>query len=254
MCLIAFAVAPTPGLALVVLANRDERLERATERMHAWRDGSGVIAGIDREAGGTWLGAHAARGRFAAITNVRDVADLRPREPGERSRGSLVSGFLLADDGAEMLGAAAAREREMRGFNLLLTDRAGTYWASNRGGEPTRVSPGVHGLSNAFLDTPWPKVERAKAALRGVLAGARAEPSLESLFAILEDDTHPPDELLPDTGVGLELERALSPIRIAMPGYGTRSSTVVLVRDDGTATLVERADGAEARFDVPFAR
>ncbi len=250
MCLLAFAVSPTEELALVLLANRDERLERPTEPMHAW--GDGVIAGLDLEAGGTWLGAHPARGRLAAITNVRDVADLRARAPGERSRGALVTSFLAGNDGAEVAAAAYARERAMRGFNVLLRDRTGTYWASNRDGEPTRVSPGIHGISNAFLDTPWPKVERAKAMLGDALA-SRREPSLESLFAILADESHPPDDRLPDTGVGIALERALSPIRITMPGYGTRSSTVCILRTNGTATLVERANGDEARFDVTLA-
>ena len=92
MCLITLAIAPLDGIRLVLLANRDERLDRPTERMHAWRDGSGVIAGLDLEAGGTWLGVHAGRGRLGAVTNVRDVADLRPKAPGESSRGALVAG------------------------------------------------------------------------------------------------------------------------------------------------------------------
>jgi uncharacterized protein with NRDE domain len=251
MCLIAFAIAPSEELSLVLIANRDERLDRPTETMHAWPDG--VIAGVDREAGGTWLGAHPARGRFAAVTNVRDIADLRPREPGERSRGALVTSHLLSNEPAEALASSFARERAMRGFNVLLMDPTGIHWASNRGGRPTRITSGVHGISNALFDTPWPKVERAKSMLSAALADG-SEPSLDALFAILRDDARPPDALLPDTGVGLALEQALSPIHIAMPTYGTRCSTVFLLRADGTATLVERANGSEARFDLPFTR
>jgi uncharacterized protein with NRDE domain len=253
MCLIALAIAPFDGIRLVVVANRDERLDRPTDAMHVWENGSGVIAGVDREAGGTWLGVSPARGRFAAVTNVRDIADLRPREPGERSRGELVPSFLVAEDGAEGFAVAASREGTMRGFNLLVSDANGIYWSSNRGGFPAvRLTPGIHGLSNAFLDTPWPKVERAKAMLGAALLDER-EPSLDALFAILADESRPPDDALPDTGVGLALERELSPIRIVMPTYGTRSSTVFIARSNGTATLVERADRVDTRFDVPFA-
>jgi uncharacterized protein with NRDE domain len=257
MCLIALAVAPRPDLSLVVIANRDEHYARPTERMHAWRDGSGVIAGVDLEGGGTWLGIDR-RLRFAAITNVRDPRDLRPREPGERSRGELVRAFLLGDEPASRFAERATREVAMRGFNLLLVDAGGLVWCSNRApsSSPRAISAGIHGVSNALLDTPWPKVERAERALAPLLAPGIAEPEPEALFAILADDTPAPDDALPDTGVGLELERALSPIRIALPTYGTRCSTVLIVRASGSATIIERTLAPErlgdVRFDLPI--
>jgi uncharacterized protein with NRDE domain len=260
VCLIALALAPRPELSLVLIANRDESYARPTDPMHRWTDGSEIVAGVDRERGGTWLGARAVSGvaRFAAVTNVRDPIDLRPKEPGEPSRGDLVRDFLESDATALDFASRAAADRAMRGFNLLLLDEGGLVWCSNRApGLPKRVTRGVHGLSNAFLDTPWPKVERAETLLERELARG-AEPDVEALFGILADDTRPDDARLPDTGVGLALERELSPIRIAMPTYGTRCATVLVARADGTATLIERTiaphPGPDARFELsPFA-
>lgn len=255
MCLIALALAPSPDVALVVVANRDEHYARPTDPMHAWADGSGIVAGLDRERGGTWLGVRSRDGsapRFAAVTNVRDPADLRPRETGERSRGDLVRGFLEGDEPASDFAARVSADRAMRGFNLLLLDEHALVWCSNRAAEGVRrITPGVHGLSNALLDTPWPKVERAKTLLGAALARA-PDPEPDALFAILADDSRPADAALPDTGVGLALERDLAPIRIAMPSYGTRCATVLVVRAGGEATLAERTiaptPGAEVRF------
>ncbi|MCB9604572.1 MAG: NRDE family protein, partial [Sandaracinus sp.] len=128
---------------------------------------------------------------------------------------------------------------------------SGAWWSSNRGGVPTRLVAGVHGVSNALLDTPWPKVVRAKEALAAATAGGLDE---EALFAILADERPASDATLPDTGVGLALERALSPIRIAMTGYGTRASTVLVVRD-GKVRVVERSIApttGEVRLEAPF--
>jgi uncharacterized protein with NRDE domain len=254
MCLIALAWGVRPELPLVVLANRDERYARETEPMHAWEDGT--VAGRDRERGGTWLGVRPHASRFAAITNVRDPADLRPPSPGEPSRGDLVRTFLEGDDDGEKFAERAIADRAMRGFNLLLLDDSKLVWCSNRAhGEPVRrIGRGVHGISNAALDTPWPKVERAKAMLSTAL---RDPIDLDVLFAILADDARPPDDALPDTGVGLALERELAPIRITMPLYGTRCSTVLVARADGTATLIERtiapAPKDERRFELALA-
>lgn len=253
MCLIALALAPRPELALVVIANRDESYARPTEPMHRWADGSGIVAGRDLERGGTWMGVREGRARFAAVTNVRDPFDLRPKEPGEASRGDIVREVLIEDVSA-LAYAARVATATMRGFNLLALDDDALVWCSNRGGAlPMRLTRGVHGLSNAAIDTPWPKVERAKALLAAEV-GASAEPSIEALFGILADDARPPDAALPDTGVGLAIERELAPIRIAMPTYGTRCASVLIARTNGEATLIERTiaptPGPEVRFDL----
>lgn len=261
VCLIALALAPRPELALVVIANRDEHYARPTAPMHAWdATPSSIVAGVDLERGGTWMGVRSVAGvaRFAAVTNVRDPADLRPKDPGEPSRGDVVRDYLASDRPALAYASSVAADRAMRGFNLLALDEDGLVWASNRGGAlPRRIVRGVHGLSNAALDTPWPKVERAKTLLAAELA-RRAEPDVEALFGILADDARPSDETLPDTGVGLALERHLSPIRIAMPTYGTRSATVLIARADGSGTIVERtlapSPGADVRIPLPAFR
>jgi uncharacterized protein with NRDE domain len=257
--LLAFALGARADAPLVLIANRDELFARPTAPMQVWDGGEGIVAGIDRERGGTWLGVRTRPGerpRFAAVTNVRDPIDLRPKEPGEPSRGDLVSGFLRSETDALAYASRAAADARMRGFNLLVLDEGALVWCSNRApapGLPRRVTRGVHGLSNAFLDTPWPKVERAKAMLAAELA-KKETPSLEALFSILADDARPADAALPDTGVGLALERELSPIRITTPVYGTRCATVLVARADGTATIAERTiaphPGGEVRFEL----
>ena len=251
MCLLVLAVAPRPDLRLVVLANRDEYHARPTQRLHAWDGARGVVGGADLEGGGTWLGVTPEL-RFAALTNVRDLRDLGPKEAGERSRGELVRGFLLAGEGANVAAERAAGERAMRGFNLVVGDGDGRlWWSSNRAPAPAfrPLGAGVHAVSNALLDTPWPKVERAKRAIEAELARP-GPPDIEALMAILADRHAPPDHVLPDTGVGIALERALAPICVVMPGYGTRSSTVIVARADGTTTIVERTLAPEALGDV----
>jgi uncharacterized protein with NRDE domain len=248
MCLIALSVPEKDG-PWVVIANRDESLARPTQSLHVWDDGSGIIAGRDLSAGGTWMGMAPSRRRIAMVTNVRDPADLRAREAGERSRGALVSDFLIGASDAASFVMAAHRYDDMRGFNLIAMDDEGAHWSSNRGGSPTKLTPGVHGVSNALLDTPWPKVVRAKAALQAQMEVL----DTEALFSILADEHVAEDASLPDTGVGLALERVLSPIRIVADGYGTRCSTVIVVRD-GVVTMTERTLAPVATGDVVFER
>lgn len=233
MCLIALALNPTEELSLVVIANRDEWLKRPTAPLRRWTDGSGIVAGVDLEAGGTWMGIQPERRRIAMVTNVRDPSDLRPKEPGELSRGALVRDFLVGTMPARHY-VEQVKKSAMRGFNLIAIDGEGAFHCSNRGGAPTELGPGIFGVSNALLDTPWPKVVRAKARLADVM---RSGPSEALLLDILADDARPDDPALPNTGVGLELERALSPIRVALPGYETRCSTVLMVGRERTSIL-----------------
>lgn len=252
MCLIALCVpaddaSQDGGQRYVIIANRDESLARPAEPLHEWA--SGILAGRDRLAGGTWIGVAPAARRIAMVTNVRDPADLRAAESNERSRGALVTDYLLGSSDAGAFVEAARRYGDMRGFNLVAIDARGAFWSSNRGGESSRLTPGVHGVSNALLDTPWPKVLRATAALRA----QRAPLAPGSLFAILADEQRADDAALPDTGVGLALERVLSPIRIVAPGYGTRCSTLVLVHG-GTVTMIERTLAPVPSGDVILER
>lgn len=251
MCTLLFAVDAHPRYRLVVAANRDEFYGRPTAAAHWWPDAPQVLAGRDLQAGGTWLGV-ARDGRWAALTNVRDPRDIRPGAP---SRGALVAEFLRGDAPADAYLRSIAPGR-YQGFNLVAGDPDGVWYLSQKEDAPRRLAPGVYGVSNAQLDTPWPKVERGKAGLRALLG--RAEIGADELLALLADRSPAADEALPDTGVGLELERALSPLFIAMPGYGTRSSTALVVEAGGAVRLREltvrpgaEPDAVEVGFVAP---
>lgn len=235
MCLIVFAWRPGHPQPLVVAANRDEFYARPTQPLSHWADAPGVYAGRDLEAGGTWLGVGPA-GRFAALTNIRD-----PDQPlGQRSRGELVSGFLTGTQPIEAyLDQVASRASEYSGFNLLLSDGQQLAYLSAREATPRLLDTGVYGLSNAGLDTPWPKLLKARAALQAKLH----EPQPEALLTLLADSQQAAESELPETGVGMATERLLSSVFIASQSYGTRASTVLLVSADGSRQLVERSFG-----------
>jgi len=235
VCLIALAWRAHPSHRLVVAANRDEYFGRPAAPAEFWDDHRGVLAGRDLEAGGTWLGI-TLKGRFAALTNYRNPAD---RKTGLPSRGALVADFLTGDAGpaeyAKRVHKAAAL---YNGFGLLVGDESSLWFFSNRGGVPQRVPPGIHGLSNHLLDTPWPKVEKAKVRLSALLDKPF---DAADAFDLLSDTQRAPAAELPSTGVSLELEEKLSAVRIlASGGYGTRCSTVLRFGEDGRAEFHER--------------
>lgn len=237
MCLIVFAWRAHPDFPLVLGANRDEFLDRPTRPAAFWPEQPDLLAGRDLRGGGTWLGVTRS-GRIAAVTNFRQGTAARS---DLRSRGLLVFDFLVADRApAVYLAGVAAERRAYEGFNLLAGVGHELHYFSNRGGDPEPVAPGVHGLSNALLDTPWPKVERAKSALARLLDRDRAA-LVDGVLALLADRVRPADHELPSTGVSLEWERCLSPVFIASPDYGTRSSTVLLVDRRGSVTFLERS-------------
>lgn len=251
MCVIVFAYRVHPDYPLLLAANRDEFHARPSVPAGWWRPGPPVLAspvlanpilagpvlgGRDLERGGSWL-ALDRRGRLAAVTNYR-----LPGEPAvsRPSRGRLVADFLTGDRPA----LPAAREAEaaggaFAGFNLLLFDGSRLCYAGNRGGGVREVEPGVHGLSNSLLDTPWPKVELGTARLRNLLA--ERCPRMTALLDVLLDSTRPADEALPDTGIGLAKERLLGPCFIVSPSYGTRAASAVAVREDGAVVFAERS-------------
>ncbi|MEQ7920032.1 NRDE family protein [Xanthomonas sp. WHRI 1810A] len=235
MCLIVFAWRPSHPQPLVLAANRDEFYARPTQPLAQWKDAPQVYAGRDLEAGGTWLGINA-DGRFAALTNIRN-----PDQPlGRRSRGELVAQFLTNDLSMdEYLLAVADRAGEYGGFNLLVGNREELYFLSAIDPVPRPLSEGVYGVSNAGLDTPWPKLVKAKAALSAQLN----DPQPARLFDFLADADVAPVADLPETGVGLATETLLSSVFIASPTYGTRASTVLIVNADGRRQLIEHSFG-----------
>lgn len=227
-----FAYRAHARFPLILAANRDEFRERPAQPAHWWADLPQILAGRDLQAGGTWLGITRS-GRFAAITNHRD---LRRAPIGGPSRGRLVRMALEGE-----IDPAGSTDYE--GFNLLHGTVDALRYHNNIQQVDEALAPGIHGLSNAFLDTPWPKVERAKAGLEKLLDAD--DPALiTGLFALLADGSPAPDDLLPDTGLPLELERAASSIFIPTPGYGTRCSTVILVDDQGLVRFEERTPGS----------
>lgn len=239
MCLIAIAWRPGHALPLLVAANRDEFHARPTATMAEWSDAPGVIAGRDLQAGGTWLGIGPG-GRFAALTNIRDPQ----AQQGSRSRGELPLRFLQTTLGPEAFVKKLQGEAdEYSGFNLLIGDRQALWHFNSQSRRATALAPGVHGVSNAGLNTPWPKLERAKAALTATLPA----PDEQALFALLADATKPEDAALPATGVGVELERLLGSVFIASPTYGTRASTLLFEYGDGRRRIIERSFGPEGR-------
>ena len=251
MCLVLLALDSHPDYSLILAANRDEFYDRPTASAAFWDDAPTVLAGRDLKAGGTWLGIDG-HGRFAAVTNYRQGTR---ESPAAHSRGRLVSDFLTGDVGAlEHIERVRAEADLYNGFNLIAGDPWGVFYFSNRQGRVRHLKPGVYGLSNHLLDTPWPKVAATKSAF-GTLLNDRAPDLTAELFTLLSDRNRPADALLPSTGVGPEWERLLSSAFIASEDYGTRSSTVVLVGRDGGIVFVERTfgprgeAGPETRFE-----
>jgi uncharacterized protein with NRDE domain len=238
MCLIAIAWQAHPDYPLVVAANRDEWRDRPALPAHWWSDHPTLLAGRDLQAGGTWIGVDAAR-RFGLVTNFRELAQARHTAP---SRGRLVPGFLAAPHAAATyLDTLEADAQGYAGFNLLLGDGERLWYASNRAERFAReLEPGLHGLSNHLLDTPWPKVAWGKAAF-GELLSRGEDPDPEALFGILSDRSIVEDRLLPETGIGLDWERILSARFIVSPVYGTRSSTLLFVDREDHVTFIERS-------------
>ncbi|HET7930361.1 MAG TPA: NRDE family protein [Rhodanobacteraceae bacterium] len=239
MCVLAFAWDSHPRFKLLLVGNRDEAYARPSAPLARWADAPGLLAGRDLEAGGTWMGVREPE-RAAVVTNVRD-----PRAPQDgASRGLLVSDFLRGDDGAAAsAGRLAADATRYRPFNLLLFDRDDARFVSNHPDLCAQaITPGVHGLSNGKLDANWPKLKRATAALQTWM-DAGAVTDFASLFEAFRDAAVAPDADLPDTGVGLELERELSPVFVAGRRYGTRATTLIVLDREGGGVIVERRYG-----------
>jgi len=262
MCLILFAWKSHPDYPLVVAANRDEFYERDTDGMGWWSEHPHLLAGRDRAdvlgSPGTWLG-FTKTGRFAALTNVRAPSE---KNPDARTRSELSLMYLINKDRPnDFIQNHSKRFSQYNGFNLLMADlsdpeNAEMHWVSNRmmmgsNIRPRKIfpeqalSPGVYGLSNAMLDTPWPKVNHRVAAFAQTLAMDQGRLKNADQYLKLLADTHvASDHELPNTGVNRDWEKALSPAFIKTPSYGTRSSTLLRIRKDGHFEMVER------RFDA----
>jgi len=244
MCTILFSWKSTENFKLVLLANRDEFYKRKTKTAHWWEDNPEVLGGIDKKAGGTWMGINK-NGRFAAITNYRKF----PLKEYETSRGELVKNFLIGNDSMDdYMNFLMDKGQKYDGFNLLFGNPDELNYFSNRGPEK-KLEPSLYGLSNHLLDTPWPKVSRGKNMLEKELKSGNF--NKENLFGVLANNKIADDKLLPETGIGLEKERMLSSIFIKNSDYGTRISTFLSIDYSGNVDFHERSfvPKKESRFE-----
>lgn len=237
MCLIAFAYKTHPDYPLILIANRDEFYKRPARRAQYWVDEGypDILAGKDLTAGGTWMGLRT-NGAWAALTNHRDLGRIKENPP---SRGALVLNYLKGDlTAGQYLNQIQEAAPQYNGFNLLAGDKNSVFHFSNESEGITELKPGVHGLSNALLNTPWPKLEKAKSDLSRIVENNAIHP--DYLFAILTDDERADPAELPQTGLSPEMEQAVSSIFIKTEGYGTRCSTLLLIDKKGGIEFTER--------------
>jgi uncharacterized protein with NRDE domain len=235
MCLIFLALNYHPEYKLIVAGNRDEFYNRRTAPATFWEDHPDVLAGRDLEGMGTWLGI-TKNGRISMLTNFRDPSNINPAAP---SRGKLVSDFLVEQsDPEDYVNSVSVNGSLYNGFNLLTGTADSMWYYSNYGGKPEKLKSGLFGLSNHLLDTPWPKVVRGKQRVMNHLIHDVPDPDF--LFKVLYDEDVAPDDLLPQTGLTIERERALSSMFIKTNGYGSRCTTVVMIDLNNNVYFGER--------------
>ena len=239
MCLITFAYHQHPDYSFIMLANRDEFYERPTDLLNYWKDSPDILAGRDKLQGGTWLGVNKA-GLFSAVTNYRDGKNL---STDRLSRGDLTRKFLLSDISASHYVEELTPHQHLYGdYNLLLGDSNGLYYCSNRNEAPQQLTPGIYGLSNALLDSPWPKLKALKSHFATEIGSNKLD--IEALLAIMANREQAPEEELPHTGISETWEKLLSSIFIQADNYGTRATTLLLQKPTGETRIIEQS------FDV----
>lgn len=233
MCLVVFAWKAHPDYRLIIAANRDEFHARPSQDAHWWPDQPHILAGRDLQAGGTWL-ATSASGRFATVTNYREQQQVRA---ALRSRGEIVTNFVSGDDDATSFVGAVAGDA-YAGVSVLTADRENIAYVSNRGDEPATLTPGIYGLSNASLDTPWSKLIRAKQALAAIIEADKVNST--ELLRILADRAPASSAEVDSSELPFKLARALTAPFIVADTYGTRCSTSLLYANDGRVEFCER--------------
>ena len=245
MCLLVLAWRSHPQFRLVVGANRDEFHARPSMPLAPWSDIEGIAGGRDLQANGAWFAVDARR-RVGLVTNFREFGRRRRTAP---SRGGLIPAYLAGDSApGEYLRTLETDTPGFAGFNLLLADRGSLWYASNRADQFAReLPPGIYGLSNEFLDTPWPKLVRVRARFEALMQSTKASDldAFDSeLFAMLADREPAPPDSLPPGDLSPEWARKLSAPFVLDPRFGTRCSTVLTISNEGALRITER------RFDV----
>ena len=246
MCLLLIAKKVHPDYKLIIAANRDEFYNRPALPADFWIEHPNLLAGKDIHAGGTWLG-FTKTGKFSALTNFRDLSNIKPDAP---TRGMLTLDFLIENySPSEYYNKIKTDADEYNGYNLITGNADDLYYFSNISHEFLQIGNGILGLSNGLLDTPWPKVMQIKKVFGEIIENLK-NPYL--MIESLADNSPFHDELLPDTGIGIELERVLAPIFVRTPVYGTRCSTAILISNDGNVSFVERTYTGEGYTDKEF--
>lgn len=227
MCILFIALKQHKDFPLILLANRDEYHERPTTKAGFWPEFPELLAGKDEKEGGTWLGLHT-NGRVSALTNYRDM---KAHREGRLSRGQLVKDYLLSDKEPEsFLEYLQTSNDKYNPYNLFFGNLQSLRFQvySNMNRVCHELKEGFHGLSNAHLNSDWPKIAKGLALVKDYILSENLE--VEELFQLMQNTEKAPDHLLPDTGVGLENERFLSSIFIKSPVYGTRSTALVFLK------------------------
>lgn len=246
MCILFIAIKQHPKYPLIIAANRDEFYARPTAVSKFWSDYPDVLAGRDKQSGGTWMGINT-QGYLAALTNFRDPKLNQENAP---SRGHLVSDYLIKPS-TDYRDHLEAQGNQYNGYNLLCGHWEELSVYNNVSRQHSLLSPGYYGLSNAMLDTPWPKLSHGVRALRETVNSSKDTPKSiqESLFSVLADQTLSSDDQLPDTGIGLEFEKALSSIFINLDSYGTRSSTVLMISNTSEVSWLEKSFSSQGQLE-----
>jgi uncharacterized protein with NRDE domain len=253
MCLISMQLSQHASYKLILVANRDEQYDRPSLPAHFWPEHPELLAGKDLRDHGTWLGI-TKQGRIAAVTNSYLTTDQESDK--KLSRGNLVMDYLTGSMGpGDYLDRIRQQRSDYNGFNLIVGSSASLHHYNNILDETSIIQKGNHAVSNATLDTPWPKVSRTKAAMVALTSSATLDE--EALFHIMADRTPAPDDQLPDLPLPLPIQRAVSANFIETERYGTRSTTLILINHADQVTFVERSylpDGTsnDARFNFQF--
>ena len=242
MCLIVIGYNYHPDYKLFFAANRDEFYHRPSSPADFWNDEPSLLAGRDLKEGGTWCGI-TKNGRFAAITNYRDMKLIKK---DALSRGRIVTDFLLGTSSPEFYSNELKESSDLyNGYGLIFGDVNELLFFSSQTKKTIKIETGIHGLSNHLLDTPWFKVRKAKELLKKAID--KGDTLVDDLFLMLSDKTISPENELPDTGLPKEIERNISSIFVETPDYGTRSSTVILIDKKDNVTFIEKSLDTETK-------
>jgi len=242
MCLIFLSFNQHPKYPLIIAANRDEFFDRPASALEVWPEDKKIIAGKDLTGGGTWLGVTKS-GYFAMLTNYRDMANIKTNAP---TRGKLVLDYLAGEfDPSNYLQALNSSASNYNGYNIILGKLDDPWYYSNQNNKLYSLGTGLYGLSNALLDTKWPKVKNGKKTFESIIS--REDFKTEELLEFMHNTVLAPDEQLPETGIGHEKEKLLSSMFIEMPGYGTRNTTILLKDYNNNVEIIERTFSHDAK-------